>query len=80
MSTRDDILAGLRASEDASVGDLTPEALLDAYRAEVLNEAIAAARSLLLTHKIETDGDVAYNQAIYDVITVVKTFPEGGAS
>lgn len=39
MSFRDDILAGLRASEDSAFGDMTPEALLDAYRDEVLREA-----------------------------------------
>lgn len=39
MRTRDDILAGLRASQDSTIGDLTPEALLDAYRNEVLREA-----------------------------------------
>ncbi|MEW2578420.1 hypothetical protein [Streptomyces syringium] len=38
MSFRDDILAGLRASEDTAIGDLTPEGLLEAYRAEVLRE------------------------------------------
>ncbi|MEU0691937.1 hypothetical protein [Streptomyces uncialis] len=39
MSIRDDILAGLRASDDCTVGDLTAEQLLDAYRAEVLRGA-----------------------------------------
>lgn len=39
MNARDDILAGLRAAESGSVGDETPEQLLDAYRAEVLAEA-----------------------------------------
>ncbi|MGV2914648.1 hypothetical protein [Streptomyces alfalfae] len=38
MSIRDDILAGLRASEDTTVGDATPEQILDAYKAEVLRE------------------------------------------
>ena len=35
MSIRDDILHGLRAAEDGSVGDQTPGDLLDSYRAEV---------------------------------------------
>lgn len=39
MSARDDILAGLRQTDDGTVGDLTPEALLDDYRAEILTEA-----------------------------------------
>lgn len=46
MSIRDDILAGLRAAEADSVGDETPEELLERYdvlkRAEVLAEAAAA--------------------------------------
>jgi hypothetical protein len=46
MSTRNDILTGLRASQDSTVGDLTPENLVDAYRAEVLREAAAMARAL----------------------------------
>lgn len=36
---RDDILAGLRASEGSTVGDATPEQILDAYRAEVIRDA-----------------------------------------
>jgi hypothetical protein len=38
-SVRDDLLVGLRSAEASTVGDLTPEALLDAYRTEVLNRA-----------------------------------------
>lgn len=38
MSTRDDILAGLRQLDDSQPGDMTPEELLNAYRAEVLRE------------------------------------------
>lgn len=39
MSARDDILAGLRQTDDGAVGDLAPEQLVDAYRAEILTEA-----------------------------------------
>ncbi len=39
MSARDDILAGLWQTDDGTVGDLTPEQLVDAYRAETLAEA-----------------------------------------
>lgn len=39
MSAREDILVGLRQLDDSQPGDLTPEELLDAYRAEVLREA-----------------------------------------
>ncbi|MBT2467784.1 hypothetical protein J7E97_07840 [Streptomyces sp. ISL-66] len=41
MSARNDILHGLRAAENGSVSDETPEEQLDAYRAEVLAEAEA---------------------------------------
>ncbi|MFZ3592240.1 hypothetical protein [Streptomyces sp. BH104] len=44
---RADILAGLRATDEAVVGDLTPEALLDAYRDEVRAEAFASAANFL---------------------------------
>ncbi|MDR3036173.1 MAG: hypothetical protein LBV78_24285 [Kitasatospora sp.] len=43
---RADILAGLQAAAESTIGDLTPENLVDAYRAEVLREAAAMARSL----------------------------------
>ncbi|MFI2213014.1 hypothetical protein [Streptomyces sp. NPDC020141] len=39
MSAADDILLGLRQSCGGEVGDLSPEQLLDRYRAEVLREA-----------------------------------------
>ncbi|MFH8410711.1 hypothetical protein ACH4FX_38960 [Streptomyces sp. NPDC018019] len=42
MSARDDILAGLRASEGTAIGDASPEEVLDRYRAEVLREAADA--------------------------------------
>lgn len=47
---REDILLGLRAAEDATVGDMTAEEVLSAYdrarRAEVLAEAAGEAESL----------------------------------
>ena len=39
MNAREDILHGLRQLDESQPGDLTPEQLVDAYRAEVLNEA-----------------------------------------
>lgn len=41
MSAREDILAGLRATDDGTVGDLTPEQLVDTYHADVLAEVTA---------------------------------------
>ncbi|UNZ20576.1 hypothetical protein [Streptomyces sp. 891-h] len=38
MNAREDILAGLRAADGSTIGDATPEQLLNAYRAEVLRE------------------------------------------
>lgn len=45
MSTRDDILAGLRAA--APVGDLTPEQLLDQHTAEVRQAVLLQAEARL---------------------------------
>ncbi|MEU5580999.1 hypothetical protein ABZ791_30450 [Streptomyces huasconensis] len=56
MSIRDDILAGLRASEDTMVGDATPEQVLDAYRDEVLREHAAEKQS----EREEAETDQAY--------------------
>ena len=44
MNAREDIVAGLRQVDDGTVGDLTPEELLDAHRAEVLTEAAGILR------------------------------------
>ena len=51
MSARDDILAGLRQTDDGTVGDLTPEELIDAYRAEVLAETGQTYHGELLRHR-----------------------------
>jgi hypothetical protein len=79
MSARDDILAGLRAADSGSVGDETPEELLDAYRAEVLTEAVAAARAEYLTDDTGADEDAAYNQGVSDAIAAIGRLTEGGA-
>lgn len=39
MNARDDILAGLRASEDSAIGDATPEQIVNAFEAAVLRKA-----------------------------------------
>jgi len=57
MSIRDDILVGLRASEDLTVGDTTPEQLLGAYRAKVLREVATEIGDACPDH---ADGDTCY--------------------
>jgi hypothetical protein len=79
MSIRDDILAGLRIAEADSIGDETPEELLTAYRAEVLAEAIEAARAEYLTDDTGTDEDAAYNDGVSDAIAAIGALTEGGA-
>lgn len=49
-------------------------------RRKALREAIDAARSELLTDNTGTDADVAYNQAIYDVVTAIENAGDGAAS
>lgn len=80
MSIRDDILAGLRASEDQTIGDATPEQLVDAYRAQVLAEAVEAARSEHLNDDTGTAEDVAYNQGVDDAVAAIGALTEGGAA
>jgi hypothetical protein len=81
---RADILAGLRIAEDGSVGDETPEELLYRYdvakRAEVLAEAIEAARSEYLTDSTGESEDDSYNQAVTDVIAGIEAIADGGGS
>ncbi|MFI8942668.1 hypothetical protein [Streptomyces syringium] len=76
MSFRDNILARLRASEDSAIGDMTPEALLGAYHAEVLAEAVEAARGEYLTDSTGDPGDEAYNRGVSDAIAAVEALAE----
>jgi hypothetical protein len=56
MSARDDILTGLRQADDRTVGDLSPEQILDAYRAEVLAEAKVETVAWLVKKAAEGTG------------------------
>lgn len=55
-------------------------ALLDAYRAEVLAEAIEAARAEYLTDATGTDEDNAYNNGITDAVAAIDALTAGGES
>lgn len=74
-SIRKDILAGL--AQAPAVGDQTPEELLDAYRLNVLAEAIEAARGECLHDDTGTAEDKAYNQAVSDVVAAIGALLEG---
>lgn len=50
---------------------------LDAYRSEILNEAIEAARAEYLHERTGTAEDEAYNQAVSDVVAAIGTLLEG---
>lgn len=63
----------------AFVNEAKANALLDAYHAEVLAEAIAAARSEYLTDGTGTDEDAAYNNGITDAVAAIGALLEGGA-
>lgn len=55
------------------------EQKLDAYRAEILNAAIEAARGEYLQDNTGTPEDEAYNQAVSDVVAAIGALLEGGA-
>ncbi|TFI30087.1 hypothetical protein [Streptomyces sp. 4R-3d] len=54
--------------------------LANAFRAEVLHEAIKAARSKLLTDGTGADVLVAYDRGINDAVVAISALLEGGAS
>ena len=56
----------------------TPEALLDAYHAEALLEAIEAARGEYLTDDTGTPEDAAYNRGVADAIDAIGAIAEHG--
>lgn len=61
----------------AFVDEQRANALIDAHRSQVLNEAIQAARGELLQDNTGTPEDEAYNQAISDVVTAIGALLEG---
>lgn len=54
--------------------------LLDAYRAEVLAEAVDAARGEYLLDGSGTDDDKAYDQGVTDTIAAIGALLEAGES
>ncbi|MFG3476408.1 hypothetical protein ACGF3K_14250 [Streptomyces sp. NPDC047980] len=55
-------------------------ALIDAFRAEVLAEAVEAARSEYLRDNTGTPEDEAYNQGVSDAVAAIGALVEGGES
>lgn len=75
MNARDNLfrrLAGAFITEDKA------NALLDAHRAEVLSEAIEAARGEYLRGPVTDEGD-AYDRGVSDAIAAIGALTEGGA-
>ncbi|MEV4227310.1 hypothetical protein AB0J81_09400 [Streptomyces bobili] len=71
MNAREDILAGLRQVDDGTVGDLTPEALVDAYRTEVIVKAVGRLKAIPVTCTSLT-GPVWYGDGWNSAITVLE--------
>ncbi|MGW3197161.1 hypothetical protein ACWDBD_21735 [Streptomyces sp. NPDC001118] len=61
----------------AFVDEARANALIDEHRAENLREAIEAARSEYLHDDTGAPEDVAYNQAISDVVAAIGALLEG---
>lgn len=60
-----------------SASEVVAEQMLDALRADVLNEAIEAARGEYLHDDTATPEDEAYNQAVSDVVAAIGALLEG---
>jgi hypothetical protein len=78
--------AGPRAREELrnviraqAIDDEGAEQKLNAYRAAVLAEAIAAARGEYLTDATGDETDEAYNRGVSDAIAAIGALTEGGA-
>jgi hypothetical protein len=57
----------------------TAEQMVAGHRAEILAEAIEAARGEYLEYATGTPEDEAYNQAVSDVVAALGALAEGGA-
>lgn len=77
MSARDELF---RRVAGAFIDESKANALLDAFRAEVLAEAIEAARGEYLTDGTGTDEDNAYNNGVTDTIAAIGTLLKAGES
>lgn len=59
------------------VSSETAERMVDAHRAQNLNEAIETARGEYLHDDTATPEDEAYNQAVSDVVAAIGALLEG---
>lgn len=76
LSASEQIANTLHATRTAAEA----QALIDQLRAEVLAEAIEAARGEYLNDDTRTPEDEAYNQAVSDVVAAIGALTEGGAA
>lgn len=76
-AARADLVTYAATTRTVTADGLAP--LLDAYRAENLNEAIEAARGEYLNEHeyTATPEDEAYNQAVSDVVAAIGALLEG---
>lgn len=78
-----DILAGLRAAESGSVGDETPEELLDRYDARKCAEVLAEAADFfegVLKDTLHPERDARYWSAVHDMVRGLRCRAEAGES
>ncbi|KPC91156.1 hypothetical protein ADL27_31870 [Streptomyces sp. NRRL F-6602] len=78
MSARDDVLAGLRASEDSTIGDETPEQLLDRFAAEVRAAALRNAADRIERRAAQLGGVWLQTEQVCATLRLLAE-PEGSA-
>jgi hypothetical protein len=77
----DDLLAVFEAAGLApDMADVIARGFLSRHRAEVLAEAVEAARAEYLTDGTGTDEDNAYNSGVTDAIAAIGALTEAGES
>lgn len=77
MTARDTLIGIVRQWTELHDGaPETPEAVVDAYRSEVLAEARATAAAEQLVDDTDDPGDRGYNQAIDDVVSALAQLEE----
>lgn len=78
MNARDELTMGYAPERWVDGGRFAE--LLDAYRAEVLAEAVEAARSEYLTDNTGDEADEAYNRGVSDAVASVGKLAESGGA
>lgn len=66
-------------SDTTTTTETAERVVIDVDRAEILAEAIEAARGEYLAEPASTDDDEAYNRGVADAIAAIGALTEGGA-